>query len=154
MVVAGVTVPVPVPEAAACVPGVRVCGPKAAVLPGGDGADGVRCPRGNEVDSHLGQRRTVNFGELHLQQNFLRTDRSEGQYVHDFRRVGAGQFSGALGDVFCGNVSGENDGGARGRNGDLLVGKYAAFFVGAGADVHIDAKVEAARALQFIPDEQ
>ena len=114
----------------------------------------LRRAGGNEIDAHLGQGGAVDFRELHLQQHFLRSDRAEGKHVHDFRRIGAGQFSGALGDIFGGNVSGKNDRGARRRDRDLLVGKDAVFFVGAGADVDIHAQIEAARAFQFIPDQQ
>ncbi len=135
-------------------PVVRVCVPKPPNWPV------VRVPiefaraRGNEVHSHLSQGGAVDFRELDLQQNFLGADRAEGQHVHYFRRISAGQFSGALGYVFGGNVPGEHDRGARRRDRDLLIGEYAVFFFGAGADVHVDAQIEAARAFQFIPDQQ
>ena len=51
-------------------------------------------------------------------------------------------------------MSGENDGRARWRDRNLLIGKYAVFFFGAGADVDVHAQIEAARAFQFIPDEK
>ena len=51
-------------------------------------------------------------------------------------------------------MSGENDGRARRRNCNLLIGKYAMLFFGTSADVDIHAQIEAARPLQFIPDQQ
>ena len=114
----------------------------------------IRGSGGNEVDAELGQGGAVHFREFHLQQDFLGADWPEGKHIHYSGRIGAGQFSGALGDIFGGNVSGENHGGSRRRDGDLLVGKDAVLFLGACADIHINAKIEAARAFQFIPDEE
>ena len=51
-------------------------------------------------------------------------------------------------------MAGENDRSARRTDRNLLIGEDAVFFFGAGADVNIDAKVEAARALQGIPNNQ
>ena len=51
-------------------------------------------------------------------------------------------------------MTGKNDGRARRSDGDLLFGKDAMLFFGAGADIDVDAQIEAAGALQFIPDEQ
>ena len=127
---------------------------EAAELAGGDGSDRIAGAGGEEVDAQLGERGAVHFGELHFQQNFLRADRTEGKHVDNILGIGGGQFSGALGDVFGGNVAGENDGGARRRDRDLLFGKDAMLFFGAGADIDIDAQIEAARAFQFVPDEQ
>ena len=40
-----------------------------------------------------------------------------------------------------------------GRHIDLFVGKEMMYFFGGGGDVDIDAEVEAARALEFVPDQ-
>ena len=109
---------------------------------------------GDEVHAQLREGGAIDFRKLHLQQNFLGADRTESEDVDDFWRIGAGEFSGTLGDILGGNVSGENDRRARWRDRDLLIGENAVLFFGAGADVDVHAKVEAARTLQFIPDEK
>ena len=142
------------PAGCSLVPGVMVWGPKPPNCPVVIVPTVLRGAGRNEIDSQLRQGGAVHFGEFYLQQNFLGADRPEGKHVHDPRRIGAGQFSGALGDVFGGNMAGEHDGGARWRDGDLFVGEDAVLFVGASADVDIHAQIEAPRTLQFIPDEQ
>jgi hypothetical protein len=134
--------------------GVKVCEPKAAVLPGGGAESVLPLPVEIKLTPSLSEGGAVHFGELHLQQNLLRAHRPEGKHVDYFGRVGGSEFSGALGNIFGGHMSGENNGGARGRDRDLLIGEYAMLFFSAGADVDVDAKIEAARAFQFIPDEK
>src|SRR5579859_2035804 len=127
---------------------------KAAKLSSGDGAKSVRCARGNEVNAQLGEGGAIDFRELDFQQNFLCADRTEGQHVDDFRRVGSGQIAGALSDIFRSYVTGEDNGSARGRNRDLLVGKYPVLLFGAGADVDVDPQIKTARAFQFVRSEE
>jgi len=59
-----------------------------------------------------------------------------------------------LGDVLGSDVTGENNRGARRRHVDLLIGEKAMHFLRGRGDIDIHAKIEAARALQFIPDQQ
>ncbi len=109
---------------------------------------------GENVSAELGQSGAVDFGEFYLQQNFLSADGAEGEDIDDVFRVGGGELSGALGNVFGGDMAGENDGSAGGSDADLFVGEDAMFFFGAGADIDIDAEIEATGTLQFIPDEK
>ena len=111
-------------------------------------------PVEKKLTPSLGHGGAVDLGELHFQQDFLRAHGAEGEHVDNILRIRGSQFSGALGDVLGSNVAGENNGGARGRDGDLFLGEDAMFFFGAGADIDVDAEIEAARAFVFVPDDQ
>ena len=102
----------------------------------------------------MGQSGAIDFSELHFQQDFLRADRTEGEHVDNILGIGRGQRSGVFGDVLGGYVTGENNRGARRRDGNLFLGEDAMFFFGAGADIDVHAEIEAARAFEFVPDEQ
>ena len=125
---------------------------ESAELPCRNRSDGIGGAVGDEIYSQLGKSAAIDFGKLDLQQNLLCAYGAEGKNIDYLRRISAGQFSGALGNILGGNVAGENDGRTRGSYGNLLVGKYPALFVGASADIYIDAQIETARALEFVPD--
>ncbi len=84
-----------------------------AELSGLAGGDGVAQPRHEDVDSKLRDRGAIHFGELHLEQYFLRSDRTEGQHVDHVLGVGFGDHSGAFRNILGRDVAGEHDGGAR-----------------------------------------
>jgi len=102
----------------------------------------------------LGESGAVDFRELYFQENFLSTDGAEGEDVDDVLGIGGSQLSGAFSNIFGGDVAGEDDGGAGWRDGNLFLGEDAMLLFGAGADVDIDAEIEAARTFKFVPDEQ
>ena len=95
--------------------------------------DRVAQPRQNKLIPSWVMTRAIHFGELHFQQHFLRPHRTEGQHVDHVLRVGLGDHSGALGNIFGGNVAGKHDGGARRRDRDLFVRENSLFFFGRGA---------------------
>jgi hypothetical protein len=97
---------------------------------------------------------TVDFSELYFQQDFLSSDGAEGEHVDHVLGIRRSQFSSALGNILGGDVAGENDGGTGWRNGNLFVREDPMFFLGGGADIHVDAEIKAARAFVFVPDEQ
>jgi hypothetical protein len=111
-------------------------------------------PVEKQIDAELGHGRAIHFGKLDFEQDFLGADRAEGQHVHHILGIGRGQRARMLGDVFGGDVTGENNRVARGRHADLLVREKAMHFFRSGRDIDIDAQIEAARALQFVPDQQ
>ena len=78
---------------------------------------------GDEVHSQLREGAAIHFGKLHLQQYLLRADRAEGRYIDDFWRIGASEFSRTFGDIFGGDMAGQNDRGARRSDRDLLIRK-------------------------------
>ena len=84
-----------------------------AELAGGDGADGVAGAGGEQIDADLGQSGAIDFGKFDFEQNFVGADGAEGENVDDVLRVSGGQGAGMFGDVFGGDVAGENDGGTR-----------------------------------------
>src|SRR5262249_37459138 len=85
--------------------GLKIYRTEATELSGADSTDGVARAVGEEVHTELCDRAAIYFGEFHLQQDFLGSDRAEGEHINDFRRVGTGEFSCAFGDVFGGNVA-------------------------------------------------
>ena len=125
-----------------------------AKLPSLAGGDRIAQARHEHIDSQLGDDRAIHLGELHFQQHFLGPDRTEGQHIDYVLGISLGDHSGALGNILGGNVAGKHDGGARRRDVDLFVREDPPFFFGGGGDVHIHAQVEAARTLQFVPDQQ
>ena len=64
------------------------------------------------------------------------------------------EFTRALGHVFRGYMSRKHNRRPRRCHGNLLVRKYAVLLIRAGAHVHVHAQVEAARPLQFVPDDE
>src|SRR3982074_2475125 len=77
-----------------------------AKLTGRRGANDICGAGRNKVHAQLAESGAVNFRELHLQKDLLRSDRTEGQNVDHLRGISAGEFPSALGDIFRGNVSG------------------------------------------------
>jgi len=59
-----------------------------------------------------------------------------------------------FGDVLRRYVTGENNRGTRRRHVDLLIREKAVHFFRSRGDIDIHSKIEAARALQLVPDEQ
>ncbi len=56
--------------------------------------------------------------------------------------------------VLRGHVTGQDDGGARRSDADLLVGENMVHLFRRSCHVDVDPQIEAAGALQFIPDQQ
>src|SRR2546425_6691969 len=78
---------------------------KTAKLTGGAGANEIAGARGDEVCSQLREGGAVNFCELHLQKDLLRTHRTKGQDVDHVLGISGRQLTGALGHILGGNVT-------------------------------------------------
>jgi hypothetical protein len=84
----------------------------------------------------------------------VRSHRPERQHIHDVLRIRRRKRARVLGDVLSGDVTGKNNRVARRRHVDLLIREQAVHFFRSRGDIDIHPKVEALRALKFIPDQQ
>src|SRR5208283_4635704 len=126
----------------------------ATELAGGDVPDCISRAGREHVDTELSDGRAIDFGELDFEQDLLGADGAKGQDVDDILGVGRGKQARVLGNIFGGDVAGENDGVSRRCDLNLLVGKEPGHLFAGGGDIDIDAQIETAGAFQFIPDEQ
>src|SRR5208283_4817480 len=116
--------------------------------------DGVASAVGKQIEAQLGQSGTIHFRKLDFQKHFLCPDWAKGQHVHDILGIRRGQQARMFGRVLGGDVTRDNNRVTRRRHVDLLIREQAMHLFRSCRDVDIHAQIKAARALQFVPDQQ